>query len=84
MWPYGLYNGNETDTSNSLRDVMTNNRQTYFENMSRAMAQLCDVYALVMTDNPTDVPTTGIWGRIEFPTLIQSGNVGGDVITVSD
>jgi hypothetical protein len=63
---------------------MENNRQTYFENMSRAMAQLCDVYALVMTMDTNDVPTNGIWGRIQFPTVQQSGNVGGEVITVSD
>lgn len=63
---------------------MRNNRQTYFENMSSAMAQLCDVYALVMTNTPTNVPATGIWGRVEFPTLKQSGNVGGEVSTVSD
>jgi hypothetical protein len=84
MWPCDLYNNDENDTNNKLRNIMKNNKQTYFENMSRAMAQLCDVYALVMTDDPTNVPQTGIWGRIEFPTLKQSGNVGGEVITVSD
>jgi hypothetical protein len=84
MWPCDLYNNDEDDTNNKLRDIMKNNMQTYFENMSRAMAQLCDVYALVMTKDTGNVPQTGIWGRIEFPTLQQSGNVGGEVITVSD
>lgn len=63
---------------------MTNNKQTYFENMSSAMAQLCDIYALVMTQDTKNVPQTGIWGRVEFPALQQSGNVGGEVITVSN
>jgi hypothetical protein len=84
MWPCDLYNNDENDTNNKLRDIMKNNKQTYFENMSRAMAQLCDIYALVMTKDTGKVPPTGIWGRIELPTLQQSGNVGGEVDTVSD
>jgi hypothetical protein len=51
--------------------------------MSRAMVKLCDAYALVMAKDMADVPTEGIWGWTEFPTLQNSGNVGGEVITVS-
>ena len=52
--------------------------------MSRAMAKLCDVYALVMTMDPTNVPNNGIWCRVELPTVQQNGNVGGEVINVSN
>jgi hypothetical protein len=43
---------------------------TYFENMSRAMAQQClgDVY--VMSDQPANLTAyQKIWGTVEWPTL---------------
>lgn len=51
--------------------------------MSRAMALLCDTYATVMTNDPKKVPKSGIYGRIEEPTLQQIGNPDGQVDTVS-
>ena len=54
-------------------------RQTYFENMSRAFAQLCDRSALLLTRDPASVPADGIWARIEEPALKTLGNCGGRV-----
>jgi len=58
-------------------------RQIYFENMSRAFAQLCSGSSLVMTNDPQNVPMTGIFGRIELPTAQQDTNIGGQVNLVS-
>jgi hypothetical protein len=49
-------------------------RNTYFENMSRAFAQLCGVYCTVMTPDPNNIPSDGIWGRIEYPELKRTSN----------
>ena len=51
-------------------------RKTYFENMSEAMATMCDVFATVMSPDVKDVLMTGIWGQVEFPTLMRSDNDG--------
>lgn len=51
--------------------------------MSRAMAQLCNGFAMVMTPHVKNVPIDGIWGRVELVTLQETGNVGGQVIAVS-
>lgn len=51
--------------------------------MSRAMAMLCDVFATVMTKDVNDIDQTGIWGQVEQPTLKLTGNIGGQVNTVS-
>lgn len=51
-------------------------RKTYFQNMSEAMATMCDVFATVMSPNPKDVIMDGIWGQVEFPTLMRSDNDG--------
>ena len=42
-------------------------KNTYFENVSRAFADLCGEFATVMTADPTpgNIPKDGIWGRIE-------------------
>ena len=49
----------------------------YFENMSEAMATMCDVFAFVMDKNFNQVRMDGIWGRVEFPTLKrEEGNQG--------
>jgi hypothetical protein len=68
MWPKRYYNGDTEDVNNPLRCIMKDkdgNRRIYFENMSRAMARVCSVFATVMTDNPKNIPQTGIWGRVE-------------------
>ena len=54
-------------------------RLTYFENMSRAFAELCDQSALLLTHDPGHIPPGGIWARIEEPALKCSGNTGGRV-----
>src|ERR1700760_4113969 len=51
-------------------------RNTYFSSMSQAMAEMCDIFATVMTKDLNDVPTDGIWSRVEFPTLQRSDNQG--------
>jgi hypothetical protein len=48
-------------------------RQTYFENMSRSVAMLSDVFATVMDPTPASPRVDGIWGRVEFPQL--TGNL---------
>lgn len=44
-------------------------RETYFENMSRAYAQICELFATLITPDVNNIPTTGIWARIEQPEL---------------
>jgi hypothetical protein len=51
-------------------------RKTYFRNMSRAMATMCDIFATVMSPKVKDVRMDGIWGQVEFPTLERSDNDG--------
>ncbi|KAI9768543.1 MAG: hypothetical protein M1839_004010 [Geoglossum umbratile] len=50
--------------------------------MARAISMLCSIYATVMTKDPKNIPQTGVWGRIELPTLQLTGNPGGQVDTV--
>ena len=51
-------------------------RQKYFEHMSEAYALSCSGDVLVMADDPKNVPTTGIWGTVEFPTLKKMDTIG--------
>ncbi|KAI9765325.1 MAG: hypothetical protein M1839_005525 [Geoglossum umbratile] len=83
IWPCNLYDKDD-DPNNPVRCILKddNLKLTYFENMSRAMAMLCNTFATVMTNDPKKVPLTGIWGRIEQPTLKQTGNPGGQVDTI--
>jgi hypothetical protein len=53
-------------------------RQEYFDNMSKAMAETCDVFATVMTTDVENLPQAGIWGRIQFPQL-KAGSSDGKV-----
>jgi hypothetical protein len=48
---------------------------TYFENMSRAYAQLCELYVSVITPNLNDIPSDGIWATIEEPELKRTTNL---------
>ncbi|KAH8812334.1 hypothetical protein F5884DRAFT_307721 [Xylogone sp. PMI_703] len=41
----------------------------YFSRMSQAMAFSCAGTVYVMTDDPHNLPTSGIWGLIEYPSL---------------
>ena len=91
VWPCPLYN-NSTDVSNPLRNILrvptagnpNPDRYTYFENMSRAYAKICDTTALVMHNTPAGVKpvddirllTSGIWATVEYDTLQLLGNVG--------
>jgi len=75
MWDASLYNDEQVDT-NSLRCILltdkgknTPDRQTYFENMSRAMAIQCAVSATVMDKDPKNPVTDGIWYLVEFDQL---------------
>ena len=85
-----MYNRKQVDT-NPLRDILKQNPdksntpdgQKYFENMSEAYASLCSEYAWVMSNTLPNVNEKGIWGQIEKPTLQKTGNVGGQVDTVS-
>ena len=80
IWPCNLYRGTNT-TDNPLRCIFKNESQRtiYFENMSRAMAMLCDVLATVMTKDVDHLPKGGIWGRVEDETLKMGDNPGGVV-----
>jgi len=80
IWTCFLYNG-EDDLGNPLRCIFKDDKQrtTYFERMSSAMARLCSGFATVMTNNPTNIPQNGIWGRIEQRDLKLDGNPGGQV-----
>lgn len=75
-----------SDVNNPLRGIFGSlaTRRTYFENMSRAFATLCDTKALLMTDNINDVKLDGIWGKVELLTLQMTGNKGGMVNVVSN
>lgn len=56
------------------------NRRLYFSSISRTMAHVCDIFATVMTEDINEIPTAGIWSKVEFPTLKQSSNhLGGKV-----
>jgi hypothetical protein len=46
----------------------------YFENMSRAYAQLCELFVSVITPDVENIPTDGIWARIEQPELERTTN----------
>ncbi|KAH8667475.1 hypothetical protein BGZ60DRAFT_431709 [Tricladium varicosporioides] len=78
IWPSSWYNNNVKDTKNPLRCIIQDKakRGTYFTNMSTAMAQMCDIFATVMTKDINNVPQDGIWAKAEFPTLQASGNQG--------
>jgi hypothetical protein len=53
-----------------------NQRFTYFENMSRAMALNCRGAVYVMSDDPYNLPTDAIWGTVELPTLRMMAQQG--------
>lgn len=57
-------------------------RNTYFEHMSEAFALSCTGDVQVMTDDPTNLPTTGIWANVELVTL--QGMSGITSITAID
>ncbi|KAI9770479.1 MAG: hypothetical protein M1839_003194 [Geoglossum umbratile] len=80
IWPCNLYRGDNA-TTNPLRCIFDNEalRTLYFENMSRAMAMLCDVSATVMTKDVNHIPKGGIWGRVEDSTLKREDTPGGRV-----
>jgi hypothetical protein len=42
---------------------------TFFGRMSQAMALSCKGTVYVMTDDPKNLPTGGIWPLVEYPTL---------------
>ena len=75
MWPKYLYNSDENDLENPLREIMGDEqlRYVYFSNMSRAMARMCNYVASVMDKNFPDVRLDGIWGQVEFEEL-KAGN----------
>ena len=41
--------------------------------MSKAYAQMCELYATLMTDDPRSIPLDGIWGTVELPELQRNG-----------
>ncbi|RYP05530.1 hypothetical protein DL765_009819 [Monosporascus sp. GIB2] len=83
MWNSALYDKRQIK-SNPLRCIMQKkeDRNVYFQNMSTAMATMCDVFATVMdksvdsSKDPNGIRMDGIWGQHEFPTLQKSGNEG--------
>jgi hypothetical protein len=77
MWQPWLYRKTQVK-SNPLRCIMQTpaDRATFFENMSQAVAEQCSVFATVMTKDVNNIPTDGIWARVEFPTLQRSDNQG--------
>jgi hypothetical protein len=52
----------------------------YFEMMSEALATMCSDKAYVLTPDPGNIPTDGIWHNTERPTLERqiSGNLPQD------
>ncbi|KAI9857993.1 MAG: hypothetical protein M1813_007963 [Trichoglossum hirsutum] len=77
IWECKYYNGDLNDVDNPLRCIFSNSAEklTYFENMSRAMALTCTGDTTVMVRDVNDIPATGVFGRIERPTLEHSGLV---------
>ena len=79
VWPGGYYN-KKIIKSNPLRRIMQDKRtqQQYYQNMSKAFASMCDVFATVMDANitpenntPDKVNKAGLWFKAEFPMLRQ-------------
>ncbi|KAH7378238.1 hypothetical protein BKA66DRAFT_550652 [Pyrenochaeta sp. MPI-SDFR-AT-0127] len=78
VWPRDYYNKRIT-TNNPLRCIMQQkytDQRKYFQNMSKAFASLCDVFATVMDSSITPknktfntVNKAGIWFKTEFPML---------------
>ena len=78
-----LYNTNNTaqdiGQQNPLRCIMDDpgQKQAYFENMSRAYADLCSRFVTVMTPDVTNIPTNGIWNDVVFPELKRTAHFDG-------
>ncbi|KAH8659881.1 hypothetical protein BX600DRAFT_438114 [Xylariales sp. PMI_506] len=85
MWDTSLYNDDKNDQQNKLRTIMGSDtqRQTYFENMSRAMAHMCSGTAEVMDYSWPMVKMDRIWGRVEFAE-IQSNNQVNEIYKISN
>jgi len=83
IWSCYLYNRDD-HPENPLRCIFKDYGliYTYFERMSGAMARLCDGLAIVMTQDPNNIPLDGIWGQIELPALKLDGNIGGQVYKI--
>ncbi|CAO2654108.1 Nn.00g108410.m01.CDS01 [Neocucurbitaria sp. VM-36] len=87
VWPSGYYS-KKMITNNPLRCIMQKKdteRRKYFQNMSKAFASMCDVFATVMDSGITpkdktfdSVNKAGIWYKTEFPTL-QRGYLNNKV-----
>ncbi|KIX05227.1 uncharacterized protein Z518_06099 [Rhinocladiella mackenziei CBS 650.93] len=57
-------------------------QKTYFENMSRAYARNCVGATYVMTKDIHNIPTDGIWSRVEQPELQKDGGAAESITAV--
>lgn len=76
MWDRSLYILDDVE-DNPIRCIAKDDgqRRTYFENMSRAMATMCDgPQADVMDHDIHNVYMDSIWGQVEFPQLRRDDN----------
>jgi hypothetical protein len=76
MWATSLRILDDVD-SNPIRCSAKNHTQlsTYFENISRAMAIICNgLDAFIMDLDIHDVYMSSIWGLVEFPRLARADN----------
>jgi hypothetical protein len=78
VWPCHLYN-HRNESSNALRCIHNDKttRQQFYENMSRAFAIKAHGAVEVMhgSEDYEAPPMDGIWGRVEFPTILHREKV---------
>lgn len=76
VWPDEFYNPSTTDDNSPIRDIMADAgiRRMYFKQMSMAYAQMCSGAAYLYTADVNNIPQDGIWGEIEFPTIMRDSD----------
>ncbi|EPS40839.1 hypothetical protein H072_5254 [Dactylellina haptotyla CBS 200.50] len=89
---YDFYNVD--DPNGWLRDIRQTNfigdeqngdaQNQYFQAMSKAFALEAVGTVYVMTEDPTNIPMTAIWGEVEFPTLTRAGTPVTEIIALDE
>lgn len=76
VWLCDFNNRDTQNTGNRFRKIMSNTADTqkYFENMSAAYASMCSTYANLLTPDINNIPTNGIWDRIEQPMIERTSD----------
>jgi len=85
VWPCYLYD-HLNHEHNPLRCIHHNDteRQHFFGNMSRAFAMKARNFSTVLHsgENYRNPPTNGIWGSVEFPTLLVQREGGVNFVSL--